>query len=949
MGEAGAPASASVPASGGGGSSSSSSSSSGAGSAPAREAPRAAPDAARDAEVRAHWKQLSVAQRRAVATVRRKPLCERVRTTFCSRCYGLAVQELDRVEREGVPEGAAADVLAGADDNGKVAELELLSEGKAAWGVLAPTGEGGACVLNEAHLQDGGMSVIQRWRARRAARQRHYAEFGDVCGGDWVRLKAGAKVCSLHSRRMSCEALHRQWMEAPRRDRDELLRMSDEDFVERLDHHLRQNICSDCRGNVTRAFKEIKDLRRLPGGCRCNDAFCAPDQNGTFWYEFTADSVSACWEAHVSNPEKFEWRWALGTLPGTTDVLPFAPTADGGRAARLEKTGLKLARRHYCLSVCGTGPDGHTVAIQGRATAVDEPCVHRYVLVGSGEVRLDTAESAMDTFQRAEEVLEEIEEEEAFEPEDRKRMHAETPELARDTLADAAALIFTERIQNTICERCAQDNAAGLVTHAAVELIEERVWAAARDAKCEALQAELLAEEESEAEARSRKQAKKKAKKERQRAAKAAEAAAAASKETSPPAAAVAGEKAEAAAAATAAATSDEGPAKEEEASEDQDSVGASLEEDTAAVPAAAAPEPASVASVDAANERTLLEKLATLKEFDPLGGEWEQQSGRGKKAGKKKKDQQKKAVEKEHAKSVAAAPVSAPAHHQNGKVSPPVVAAPMPARKPTEQQQPQRRQQQQQHAQKYAHMRSPLPPPPPQRQMPQQWQQPQSQPFMQPQMQQRGQEATRTLAPPIAPPSAWQQTPAAGVPPPQAGATRVKPPFGTFAQTAQGGHSRAPQSGGLLGQANGLSKGAAQPPLPYGFPTAGSATASMPPLGGAAHRPQMGALDASLPAAAGGWGASPPSASPPIAAATGWGTSPPTSNGGFNAARGAGDAGTATSSDAFTLFGGGLSLFGGLNVDDNAGRTALSAAEGRSKPSATVYSLFGGTAAPQA
>ena len=121
-----------------------------------------------------------------------------------------------------------------------------------------------------------------------------------------------------------------------------------------------------------------------------------------------------------------------------------------------------------------------------------------------------------------------------------------------------------------------------------------------------------------------------------------------------------------------------------------------------------------------------------------------------------------------------------------------------------------------------------------------------------------------------------------------------------------------------------------------------------MPPLGGAAHRPQMGALDASLPVAAGGWGASPPSASPPIAAATGWGTSPPTSNGGFNAARGAGDAGTATSS-AFTLFGGGLSLFGGLNVDDNAGRTALSAAEGRSKPSATVYSLFGGNAAPQA
>ena len=52
------------------------------------------------------------------------------------------------------------------------------------------------------------------------------------------------------------------------------------------------------------------------------------------------------------------------------------------------------------------------------------------------------------------------------------------------------------------------------------------------------------------------------------------------------------------------------------------------------------------MASVDAANERTLLEKLATLKEFDPLGGEWEQQSGRGKKAGKKKKDQQKKAVE---------------------------------------------------------------------------------------------------------------------------------------------------------------------------------------------------------------------------------------------------------------------------------------------------------------
>ena len=679
-----------------------------AGAASAAPSALRVPDAERDGEVLAHWRSLAPHARRGLATVRRKALLERVRTTSCSRCYGLAVAVLDvrevaahdgREEDGPVPVGTplveAGAAAAEAPEQNDAEEIELLSESRAAWDVLSLEGDSEAR-LAERHVQDGALTVVDAWRKRRVARQRHYAEFGDVCGGDWVRLKAGAKVCSLHSRRMSCEALHRHWEALPAADRAGLLRMAEEDFVERLDHHLRQNICSDCRGNVTRAFKEVKDLRRLPGGCRCNEWFCAPDQGAAFSYEFTETSVSASWDKHVADPTRYEWQFAVGTLPGAADVVPFGPTAEGGKSTRVDVDGLSLTKRHYCLTVRGTGPAGKTVSLQGRATLMDEElCVHQYVRVGEGEVRLDIGESAMDTFQRAEEVLEEIEEEEAFEPEDRKRMHAETPELARETLADAAALIFTERIQNTLCERCAQDNAAGLLAGAAIELVEERVWVAARDAKCEALQAELLAEEESEAVAKSRKQAKKKAKKERakERAA-AAAAAAAAATEAGPESASKAQvsnsnvDKVEEAPSPPAAADAAAASTSTSTSSSSEDDVD-SKEDDTAfAIALAPTLEPSPpVASVEAANELALLEKLAALKENDPTGGEWEQQGTRGKKNGKKKsknKGARDRAIPAPAAHAVPkGVPASAPA--RDGAPAPAVFPNPKPNKTQTQ------------------------------------------------------------------------------------------------------------------------------------------------------------------------------------------------------------------------------------------------------------------------
>mmetsp|Transcript_9815 Transcript_9815/g.35969 ORF Transcript_9815/g.35969 Transcript_9815/m.35969 type:complete len:955 (-) Transcript_9815:138-3002(-) len=441
-------------------------------------------------ELERFWKTLTLAERAKLLQVDKKQFFEHIRTKYCSRCYGLFVLCYDQCE----------------------ADYRALKEGKCQletvnrrWAGVAVNGDRDIVTCSKGAMQRQDLRIFD-WDWQRMKQQALLHAVSDglaCCGYGWSRRIYGSKACSLHTRHCSCEVLTEYWNSMSEPMRTGLFTLPEQDFVEKLDRYLKAKICKDCRRNVSRAFKELKDLKRQKCETRCNSAFCCPDVGPGFTYEITRTTCSADWSGCVSESDGIKFEWALGSFPGGDDIVRYtiAEKATSFEATDLHLNGIGLC--HLTIRSCLDQPKNICFQAKGKANAGYPSCVHQQLFVGNGMVWLDEGPNVIAHFDRAEEV-QEIEDEDQpngnsyYELPDSKRMHAETPELAREALIDAASVIFSERVQHAFREQCASENAHNLFVLTALSLLQERLWVGCRDVFAAALQAELLAEEEEE-------------------------------------------------------------------------------------------------------------------------------------------------------------------------------------------------------------------------------------------------------------------------------------------------------------------------------------------------------------------------------------------------------------------------------------------------------------------
>ncbi|KAG6410994.1 hypothetical protein SASPL_129067 [Salvia splendens] len=134
--------------------------------------------------------------------------------------------------------------------------------------------------------------VFDSARARERERNLLYP---DACGGGcrgWIsqgmtgygRGHGTRETCALHTARLSVETLVDFWSALGEETQQSLLRMKEEDFLERLMYRFdSKRFCRDCRRNVIREFKELKELKRMRKDPRCTSWFCVADS--IFQYE----------------------------------------------------------------------------------------------------------------------------------------------------------------------------------------------------------------------------------------------------------------------------------------------------------------------------------------------------------------------------------------------------------------------------------------------------------------------------------------------------------------------------------------------------------------------------------------------------------------------------------------------------------------------------------------
>ncbi|KAI4378498.1 hypothetical protein MLD38_015969 [Melastoma candidum] len=130
--------------------------------------------------------------------------------------------------------------------------------------------------------------------ARASERERELL-YPDACGGGgrgWIsqvttsygRGLGMRETCALHTARLSCDTLVDFWSALGEETRQSLLRMKEEDFIERLMYRFdSKRFCKDCRKNVISEFKELKELKQMRKEPRCTSCFCVADT--AFHYE----------------------------------------------------------------------------------------------------------------------------------------------------------------------------------------------------------------------------------------------------------------------------------------------------------------------------------------------------------------------------------------------------------------------------------------------------------------------------------------------------------------------------------------------------------------------------------------------------------------------------------------------------------------------------------------
>ncbi|KAL2664282.1 hypothetical protein AAZX31_02G161900 [Glycine max] len=477
------------------------------------------------------WCELLPQARQELLRIDKQTLFEHARKImYCSRCNGLLLEGFLQIVTYGKSlqqEGAGVHIpcsrpesLKNQNNGGSsicnVVQDEMQDPTVHPWGGLTTTREGSLtlmdCYLYSKSLK-GLQIVFDGARARERERELLYP---DACGGGgrgWIsqgivsygRGHGTRETCALHTARLSCDTLVDFWSALGDETRQSLLRMKEEDFIERLMYRFdSKRFCRDCRRNVIREFKELKELKRMRREPRCTSWFCVADT--AFQYEVSNDSIQADWRLTFADTVGLyhHFEWAVGTTEGKSDILEFENVGMNGC---VQVSGLDLGGLSACfITLRAWKLDGRCTELSVKAHALKgQRCVHCRLIVGDGYVTITKGESIRRFFENAEEAEEE--EDDGLMDEDgneidgecsRPQKHAKSPELAREFLLDAATVIFKEQVEKAFREGTARQNAHSIFVCLALKLLEERVHVACKEIITLEKQMKLLEEEEKE-------------------------------------------------------------------------------------------------------------------------------------------------------------------------------------------------------------------------------------------------------------------------------------------------------------------------------------------------------------------------------------------------------------------------------------------------------------------
>ncbi|RDX94858.1 hypothetical protein CR513_22694 [Mucuna pruriens] len=454
------------------------------------------------------WSELSLQARQKLLRIDKQSLFEQARKNmYCSRCNGLLLEGFLQIamygkslQQEGVDSHFPCNRSGGLrklnNDGSSIingCQDEIQDPSIHPWGGLTTARDGSltlmSCYLYSKSLK-GLQIVFDGARARERERELLYP---DACGGGgrgWIsqgivsygRGHGTRETCALHTARLSCDTLVDFWSALGEETRLSLLRMKEEDFIERLMYRFdSKRFCRDCRRNVIREFKELKELKRMRREPRCTSWFCVADS--AFQYEVSDDSVQADWRQTFADASGtyHHFEWAVGSTEGKSDILEFENV---GLDGCVQASGLDLGGLSACfVTLRAWRLDGRCTELSVKAHSLKgQECVHCRLIVGDGYVTITKGESIRRFFEHAEEAEEE-EDDDSIDKDgneldgecSRPQKHAKSPELAREFLLDAAT------VEKAFREGTARQNAHSIFVCLALKLLEDRVHVACKE------------------------------------------------------------------------------------------------------------------------------------------------------------------------------------------------------------------------------------------------------------------------------------------------------------------------------------------------------------------------------------------------------------------------------------------------------------------------------------
>ncbi|KAL0720432.1 hypothetical protein Bca4012_035031 [Brassica carinata] len=453
------------------------------------------------------WSELSPKDRQELLRIDRQSLFEQARKNMCcSRCHGLLL--------EGFLQLVSSQQKGTSKDDGNNNNSALSNPDVHQWGGLTATRDESLTLL-DCYLYPKSFKVIQTvFESARARERERELLYPDACGGDgrvWISQGVSGgygkgygtrEACALHTRWLSCDTLVDFYSALEDESRQSLFTMKEEDFIGRLTSRFdRKKFCRDCRKNVIREFKALKEIKRMQRKPQCTEWFCVADT--AFQYQVGIDSVRADWSQYFTeNAGYHQFEWAIGTDKGESDILGFKRVGSN-RSAQV--SGLHLHGLKECyITLRAFKKNGRSSEISVKAHALGcQQCVHSRLVVGDGFVSIRRGKCIRMFFEHAEEVEEEENEVdkdgneldgECFRP----QKHAKSPELAREFLLDAATVIFKEQVEKAFRDGTARQNAHSIFVCLSSKLLEQRVYVACKEIITSEKQKKLLEEEENE-------------------------------------------------------------------------------------------------------------------------------------------------------------------------------------------------------------------------------------------------------------------------------------------------------------------------------------------------------------------------------------------------------------------------------------------------------------------